>query len=334
MTALELFYINLGQVLRTSPESAKQLVQGYNSDDCKFFERYFTSLPKAGHNNNVNEKLNTNGKLNVGSYGLIEKKSGEPFVYKFIPANQKPGGASNGAPPSPPPIDWVVNYRLRFYKRVFKEIIIQTFLQSDRMYGKYICRLDSVYRDKDYDDDYDIDAIVILKLEFLKVTIDDYFMETFPVKNVTSKLNITNKRSDILKNMLLEILTVLIYFRHNYGFEHRDLRLKNVMFGFQNNLKLIDFGWSIINIDGISIGEYEEQSAEDSLRLCNMGSQIDNISGNLSKIFDNCQKQNNPSLEMLVSELQTKNTIKSAGSRKKRRNRKKTLKKIVNYDNF
>jgi serine/threonine protein kinase len=91
-------------------------------------------------------------------------------------------------------------------------------------------------------------------MEPLEITLEGYI-----VKNRWTAVDET-----ILPNIILKIVIILNYFNTNYGFFHNDLSTLNIMTvetGDQvENLKLIDFGFSMVKIGEIQLGTREPRA--------------------------------------------------------------------------
>lgn len=130
-----------------------------------------------------------------------------------------------------------------FHRELFIEAFVQTLLQSDTKYGKNIARLDGIYKDSIVDETHNLPLAKRKYTYFYKMENVPYtlpaFVKTLP--NVISTMVIEFQ----------ELGTMLEYFMDTYGFFHRDLHGGNIMFDSSGNIKLIDFGMSCINVNGI-----------------------------------------------------------------------------------
>jgi serine/threonine protein kinase len=223
------FYLTLASILTTSLSLAERLVKEFKTGDLAFFQRYFDALPTAKLVRNSTKDNTVNTTLFIkdvtvgkGVFGLLQKNRGLPYVYKVI--NDQP------------------KERLKHLRSIFSEIIIQTLLGCDPEYGHYVCQIYKVYKMGSY---------CIFKLESLEVTLNERIrllnQGTNPEVNTTE-----------LRGVMLEIFKVLSYFRTKYGFHHNDLHLENIMTTKQGpitDIKLIDFGFSTVNFDGVNISK-------------------------------------------------------------------------------
>jgi serine/threonine protein kinase len=130
-----------------------------------------------------------------------------------------------------------------FHRELFIEAFVQTLLQSDTKYGKNIARLDGIYKDGIVDETNNLPLSQRKYTYFYKMENVPY---TFPgfVKTLT---NVTSE----MASKFQEIGAILEYFMDTYGFFHRDLHGGNIMFDTSGNIKLIDFGMSCIDVNGI-----------------------------------------------------------------------------------
>lgn len=239
----EQFYKNLGDVLSISPAEAETFVNGYSTGDLAFFQQYFKKLPlaKIAFDDKKREGIETlfvkSGNIGSGTYGQVAKNRYGPFAYKIPNPPNDPEYAS--------PTE-LLNYA----KAIFKEIIIQTLLQSDSEYGKYICHIFKVFQQGP--------LVVIIKMDQLDKTIQTIYNNSHP------KAKSTDLKSDELKQILIKLFQILIHFRNKYGFHHLDLHVENIMTMDDGDrvadMKLIDFGKSAIAINNLTIpGDPEDE---------------------------------------------------------------------------
>ena len=229
---MEPFYTSLETILSINSEQVKTLITQFNTGDLAFFQTYFNLLPTAKlqvsneKNANANETFFVGSQaIGAGEFGTMfkNKNNSRPFVYKRIEDYE---GANDTT-------------SLTYLQTGFKEAIIQVLLQSDTTYGKHICRLYKVYRDG---------LNFIFQMEALEITLERYI-----VKNRWTAVD-----ESIMPNIILKLVLILNYFNTKYGFFHNDLSLSNIMTvetGDQvENLKLIDFGLSMVKIGEIQLG--------------------------------------------------------------------------------
>ena len=223
---------NLESVLNINSEMAAALVSQFNTGNLPFFERYFYALPTvhletgANKNSSVDETLFIEeDHIGEGGFGTIYRDRANPYVYKKIPN-----------------YEGVLSYR--YLKTNFKEAIIQTLLSSDAKYGSYVCKLYKVYREGN---DF------VFKFEPLQSTLGLYIHEN----------KYEEHTYEVVEKVLLKLIEILNYFYVRYGFNHNDLSTDNIMTtnkaDFAENLKLIDFGKSVLSLPkigkpGIKIG--------------------------------------------------------------------------------
>jgi hypothetical protein len=137
-----------------------------------------------------------------------------------------------------------LKHSLPYLYTSFKEIVIQTLLQSDPTHGQFICKLHDVCVASNRE--------IILKLEGLPMTYEDplltklergYYRESM-VKNSTR-----------IKEDLIKLFSILKHFRDKYEYQHYDLHFNNLMVDASGEFKLIDFGYeSYARIDGVNLG--------------------------------------------------------------------------------
>jgi len=139
------------------------------------------------------------------------------------------------------------------YRTLFLECWIQTVLSCDANYGKNICNITGIYSSPSR-----ANPNIYITLEYINTNLfdfDDYggltncLLRNFIDESPESKIN-TGQILPIFK----ELGEVLDYFRENYGFFHRDLHGRNVMFSVQDGmktLKLIDFGNSCMMFNNV-----------------------------------------------------------------------------------
>ena len=192
----------------------------------KFLNGYFDRVPLISFsaNNSINGAVHIKEPIGDGSTSKVFKNEKNPFVYKII----KKGNQE----------------LMEFLKPVFREVIIQTLLQSDERYGNRICRIYKLYRTA---------TSLVLQLEPLECTLDERVESQIDMNS-----NISSK-SVFVTNLLKEMYNFLRHFETTYGFYHNDLHAENIMTVMEGDpltcLKLIDFGSSYVKFDGVKIGK-------------------------------------------------------------------------------
>lgn len=239
------FIENLCRLLNNTPENVQILIENINRKGGipAFIRPYFDKLPLvkvvvdgflvAGLGSTPDALLLT-GPTGQGQFSNVYRNTKDPFVYKVIH-------------------DYKYSWKGRPYERYcFKEIIIQTLLQSDPEKGDAICKLEAVYRtDKD----------IILKIERLKMPLTEW------LKDLNKQVSRASDYSEAVKNSMVKTLELVDYFNKKYGFHHYDLHAENIMLDSNNNYKLIDFGWdSCVKIGENQIG-FLDASEDDAWRL-------------------------------------------------------------------
>jgi serine/threonine protein kinase len=295
---MDLFYTSLEEILNINSEQFTTLITQFNTGDLAFFQTYFNMLPtaKLQLSNEKNATANTtlfikSQGIGAGDFGTIYKNKSSPFVYKRIEDEERVNDTNS----------------LKYLQTGFKEAIIQILLQSDTTYGKHICRLYKVYRDG---------LNFVFKMEPLEIT-----LETYIVKN-----RWTSADQTILPNIILKIVMILNYFNTTYGFFHNDLSTSNIMTVETGdpveNLKLIDFGLSMVKIGDIQLGT-RQPTAYDPTFLRRLIQEVNpKYSGALEKII----KLPPETPAKVLTNIFSTNTKQSAGVIKRRTRKSKTRK--------
>jgi len=222
------FFTNLGEVMSITPELARDFIYGYTTGTGAFLDSYFQRLPIANIVNGTSSESGVESlvvkETNVGEgrFGKVMRNISNPFAYK---ERRK----SSGEIPT------------IYFESIFNEIIIQTLLQNDPTYGKYVCRIFKVFRKKG-------EHTIFIKMEQLTTTLQQVYETIDEDKRF--------ERSNELKAILIKLFTILIHFRDKYAFQHLDFHMANIMIAphegdILSNLKIIDFGLSRIVIPGV-----------------------------------------------------------------------------------
>lgn len=244
------FYKLLGTMIHCSEEDALSLVHGLNANEGSkdFFVPYFQRLPEIKiitekgevlhGNQSTKQALTVSTEIGRGTFSLVYANSKpNTFTYKLIKKRRTD------------------NTGMSYLYASFKEIIIQLFLQSDKTmysrsmsYGDFICKLQGIYRTSDE---------IILKMEYLSESYGKSLRYHLVQSSIMAPAT-PIEMDKIIKQDILNFITLLKYFRDNYNFHHQDLKIENVMVGEYSQMKLIDFGYeSYIEIDGVKLGSIQ-----------------------------------------------------------------------------
>jgi hypothetical protein len=162
-----------------------------------------------------------------GEFSDVFTNTEGPFVYKVLDL----GG--------------YMKHSVPYLANAFKEIVIQTLLQSDPTHGRFICKLHGVFVASPDE--------IILKLENLPRSYKDYLLSD--VLKRTYKRELILENSNRIKDDLIKLFRILQHFRDAYGFYHYDLHFDNLMVDRAGELKIIDFGYeTYAKIDGVDVG--------------------------------------------------------------------------------
>lgn len=216
---LNYFYNSLAAILNTSGKAAHRLVHKFNRGDLDFFTGYFNNLPPLdlATETSVHEGI-------AGEWGVVYTDRYMPFAYKVLFTEA---------------ID-----RLRYLKALFKEVIIQTLLQSDLRYGDHVCTLYGLYRTEAGEG--------LLKMERLDL----------PLKQIIEAGPPAPGRAAFLLTALIRMFEILIHFHAKYKFQHNDLHAGNIML-IGPVLKFIDFGNSSATIQRVRLLDTSDAGIDD-----------------------------------------------------------------------
>jgi len=216
---LNYFYNSLASVLNTSGKAAHRLVHKFNTEDLDFFTGYFDNLPVLD--------LDTETTINEGiegEWGIVYTDRYMPFAYKILFTE--------------------ADGRFQYLKALFKEVIIQTLLQSDLRYGDHVCTLYGLYRTGD--------GQGLLKMEKLEV----------PMKQIIEAGPPAPDRAAFLLTAIIRMFEILIHFHSKYKFQHNDLHAGNIMM-IGPVLKFIDFGNSSATIQRVRLLDTSDAGIDD-----------------------------------------------------------------------
>jgi len=149
-----------------------------------------------------------------GSYGAAFKSKTTNRVYKQIII------------PEGDPVQ-----REKMFQETFLEVVIQTLVSSDPLYGDNIAKIFGLYRNEE--------DTFIMCMEYIELTFEKYIKT---LVNDSGKIEVP-----IFLPILENIATVVDYLQKKYSFFHRDLHALNVMFKRDGTLKIIDFGFGCVH---------------------------------------------------------------------------------------
>jgi len=235
---MEEFYKTLADMIHCTPDEASVLVKGLNTNRWKdaFFTPYIEKLPsvtvlyKGSAPYGIyppQQTITVKDPRMRGEFSNVFTNTEGPFVYKVL--------ATGG----------YIKHAVPYLSNTFKEIIIQTLLQSDPTHGQFICKLHGVFVAAKRE--------IILKLEILPRSYKDYLLSDVLKKTYKRDSMVAN--SIKIKEDLIKLFRILQHFRDTYGFQHYDLHFDNIMVDETGEFKLIDFGYeTYARIDGVDIG--------------------------------------------------------------------------------
>jgi len=156
------------------------------------------------------------------------------------------------------------------YRENYVEAFIQTVLQSDPSSGESVGNLEAIYRDatirrrgtrrrssgarrtSSNKPQYNVrrasseplNTTFFYKMEYIRYTFADAIQKLYTDAGGPIPLDVIHSKFGSLGETLTK-------FDENYGFRHCDLHTGNLMFTGAMDIKLIDFGKSCLNIDGV-----------------------------------------------------------------------------------
>ena len=85
---------------------------------------------------------------------------------------------------------------------------------------------------------------ILIIMEYINgISLRDFYN-----KNIKNQLNLTKEKEKILKTYFIQILSAIGYLHRNH-MSHRDIKLENILIDKDNEIKIIDFGFGIYNLE-------------------------------------------------------------------------------------
>ncbi len=147
-----------------------------------------------------------------GSYGSVHKSSDPSKVIKEVIFEEDPYG-----------LGLTIDY--------FAETLIQFIIQTDETYGSAVPAIHNIYRDN-------VASRLYIVMDKLDESLDGRLIADGRVHGLA--------RFSLFKDLMIQLLRILIHLNATYGFVHRDLKGNNIMLKGAD-IKLIDFGFSVMN---------------------------------------------------------------------------------------
>jgi hypothetical protein len=159
------------------------------------------------------ELLKLQNVISSGSYGRVYKSSDPTKVVKTVTYEFDPYGGG----------DLLVDY--------FAETLIQFIIQTDETYGSAVPAIHNIYKQES-------SATLYIVMDKLDESLDSRLIADGAAHG--------KARFSLFKNLMIQLLRILIHLNTTYGFVHRDLKGNNIMLQ-GDTIKLIDFGLSVMN---------------------------------------------------------------------------------------
>lgn len=168
--------------------------------------------------------------IDTGSFATVYRGKGEKIAYKVLRISGNNVNPAGGIIPGTYS-DATLNNKLRI---IFLEAWMQTVLGLDESVGPNITKINRIYRMSPVAPPYNNKNIeIIIEMQLLGLTTEGYIETSRP----------SLAEFSYVKLLCENLIHVLAYLRATYGFVHRDLHIKNVMFTGRN-VALLDFGMS------------------------------------------------------------------------------------------
>lgn len=171
-------------------------------------DRFMSLIPEIPRS----ELLKLQDVIAGGSYGRTYRSSDPTKVVKAVTYEFDPYSD-----------DLVTDY--------FVETLIQFIIQTDETYGSAVPAIHNIYKQE---------------ANSMLYIVMDRFDETLDSRLIADGLAHGKARFTLFKDLMIQLMHILIHLNTTYGFVHRDLKGNNIMLK-GDDIKLIDFGFSVMN---------------------------------------------------------------------------------------
>jgi serine/threonine protein kinase len=203
--------------------------------------------------------------IGEGSYGEIRRSTKTNKIYKDIaicPFHLDKGTKKCVLPTTD--LEELQHHTAYNISRVFCETFIQSVIANDTTVGIYVAKPYHLFRSEDRIEarttrasavapsrDYSIPLKMRISMEFIQYTFDEYLEQI---------VNKNKRKVDLLdlKQIFYELGLTLFTLDSNYKYFHGDLHGGNIMITESGHLKLIDFGYSKLTLNGNNFYAYEQ----------------------------------------------------------------------------